>query len=66
MLRITLGRRAERREGEKERGSCADALTCADAKGYTRGFENSIGYKKGYAAGQKLAREQASSANAQK
>lgn len=36
----------------------------ADAKGYTRGFEESIGYKKGYAAGEKLAREQAANMNA--
>jgi hypothetical protein len=37
---------------------------CTDAKGYTRGFEESIGYKKGYAAGEKLAREQAANMNA--
>jgi hypothetical protein len=37
---------------------------CPDAKGYTRGFEASIGYKKGYAAGEKLAREQAAAENA--
>ena len=36
----------------------------SDAKGYTRGFEQSIGYKKGYAAGEKLAREQAANMNA--
>ncbi len=35
----------------------------ADAKGYTRGFEESAGYKKGYAAGEKLAREQAANMN---
>jgi hypothetical protein len=35
----------------------------SDAKGYTRGFEESIGYKKGYAAGEKLAREPAANKN---
>lgn len=40
-------------------------LSLADAKGYTRGFEASVGYKKGYAAGEKLAREQAANLNAQ-
>ena len=39
-------------------------LFVSDAKGYTRGFEESIGYKKGYAAGEKLAREQAANMNA--
>ncbi len=42
----------------------SEAGDSPDAKGYTRGFEASIGYKKGYAAGEKLAREQAASENA--
>jgi hypothetical protein len=44
---------------ELTRGVCGRA----DAKGYTRGFEESAGYKKGYAAGEKLAREQAANMN---
>jgi hypothetical protein len=35
------------------------------AKGHTRGFEATVGYTKGYAAGEKLAREQAANSNAQ-
>jgi len=75
-----LDRARRKAAGEDERVSgacsiCGNAgtvvqtdLACvsvgADAKGYTRGFEQSIGYKKGYAAGEKLAREQAANMNA--
>ncbi len=46
--------------------SMTDVTLPPDAKGYTKGFENSVGYKKGYSAGEKLAREQAAAANAKK
>ena len=56
---LAQGRGAGPRVLPDARGVCGRA----DAKGYTRGFEESAGYKKGYAAGEKLAREQAANMN---
>ena len=58
-IAVRRARRFCRALAPDARGVCGRA----DAKGYTRGFEESAGYKKGYAAGEKLAREQAANMN---